>query len=51
MQAGPQGGLVGMIAGAALFGILAVTTAYWAVRRKTERLEAAAHPESSLGQP
>ena len=51
IQAGPQGGLMGMIAGAALFGILAVTTAYWAVRRMTKRVEAAASAESVLGQP
>jgi Na+-driven multidrug efflux pump len=51
LQAGPQGGLVGMIAGAALFGVLAVTTAYWAVRRMAKRVEAAALTESSLGQP
>jgi Na+-driven multidrug efflux pump len=51
LQAGPQGGLMGMIAGAALFGVLAVTTAYWAVRRMAKRVEAAALTESSLGQP
>ncbi len=37
MQAGPQGGLLGMIAGAALFGSLAVATAYWAISRLTKR--------------
>ncbi len=51
LQAGPQGGLVGMIAGAALFGVMAVTTAYWAVRRMAKRVEAETTTESWLGQP
>jgi hypothetical protein len=42
---------MGMIAGAALFGVLAVSTAYWAVRRMEKRAEAAANTESWLGQP
>lgn len=32
-QAGPQGGLVGMIGGAAVFGVLALVTAYWSIGR------------------
>lgn len=51
MQGGPEGGLVGMIAGAALFGTAAVTTAYWAVRRLGKHAGAAPPPESSLAGP
>jgi putative MATE family efflux protein len=32
-QGGAQGGLLGMIAGAAIFGVLAVVSAYFAIRR------------------
>jgi Na+-driven multidrug efflux pump len=39
---GPQGGIVGMIAGAALFGTLALATAYWAIGRL--RVEAEPKP-------
>jgi hypothetical protein len=37
---GPQGGLLGMIVGAALFGVLAVFTAYWSIRRLKDKVAA-----------
>ncbi|MEY3553465.1 MAG: hypothetical protein RL735_1813, partial [Pseudomonadota bacterium] len=39
-QWGPEGGLLGMIAGAAMFGVAAVFTAYAAIRRLNRRLTA-----------
>lgn len=39
-QAGPEGGLIGMMVGAALFGALAVFTAYRAIRRLRDKTAA-----------
>ena len=51
LHGGPQGALVGMIAGAALFGTAAVSTAYWSVRRLAKQVEAAKIPESAVAGP
>ncbi len=48
---GPQGALVGMIAGAALFGTAAVSTAYLSVRRLAKQVEATKTTESELVAP